>query len=237
MAALVLSAIGSGAQAGVSLDRTRVIITEKEASSSANLSNTSPDIPFLAQSWVEDEHGKKITAPLHVLPPLQRINGGQKGIARVTKTSGIENLPKDRESLFYLNVREIPPKPDKPNTLQLAMQSRIKLFYRPAAVIPKSKSEVWQDQVVFHKNGTQMTAQNPTPYYVTIIGLSTAAGSKITRFPGIMIAPKSSQQFTITEAGISNFSMMYVNDYGGHPALKYRCDGNTCKALPPAQQG
>lgn len=237
MAALVLGTIAGHAQAGVSLDRTRVIITEKDASSSANLSNTSPDIPFLAQSWVEDENGKKITSPLIVLPPLQRINGGQKGIARVTKTAGIEKLPKDRESLFYLNVREIPPKPDKPNTLQLAMQSRIKLFYRPAAVIPKSKSEVWQDQVVFHKNGSQMTAQNPTPYYITILGLSKGAGQKITRFPGIMIAPKSSLQFAVTDSGVSQFSMMYVNDYGGHPELKYRCDGNTCKALPPAQQG
>ncbi|WP_373203674.1 fimbrial biogenesis chaperone [Citrobacter amalonaticus] len=237
MAAWALSMVGGYAQAGVSLDRTRVIITEKEASSSANLSNTSPDIPFLAQSWVEDEKGNKITSPLIVLPPLQRINGGQKGIARVTKTAGIEKLPQDRESLFYLNVREIPPKPDKPNTLQLAMQSRIKLFYRPAAVIPKTRSEIWQDQVVFQKNGNQMTVQNPTPYYVTILGLSKGAGQKITQFPGIMIAPKSSQQFAVTDGNVSQFSMMYVNDYGGHPELKFRCDGNTCKALPPAQQG
>ena len=235
IAGMMLTLLSSYAQAGVSLDRTRVIITEKDASASANLSNTSPDIPFLAQSWVEDEKGTKITSPLVVLPPLQRINGGQKGIARVTKTDGIGKLPQDRESLFYLNVREIPPKPDKPNVLQLAMQSRIKLFYRPAAIIPKSKSEIWQDQVTFQKNGSQMTAQNPTPYYVTIIGLS-RAGQKITRFPGIMIAPKSGQQFAITDAGVSDFSMMYVNDYGGHPELKYRCDASACKALPPAQQ-
>ncbi|MDK8009018.1 fimbria/pilus periplasmic chaperone, partial [Escherichia coli] len=76
----------------------------------------------------------------------------------------------DRESLFYLSVREIPPKPDKANVLQLAMQSRIKLFFRPTAIIPKSKSEIWQDQVVFQKSGYKMTAQNPTPYYITIIG-------------------------------------------------------------------
>lgn len=236
IAAAALSVFSSGVQAGISLDRTRVVITETEASSSANLSNSSADIPFLAQSWVEDEKGNKITAPLIVLPPLQRINGGQKGIARVSKTAGIEKLPKDRESLFYLNVREIPPKPDKPNTLQLAMQSRIKLFYRPAAVIPKSKSAIWQDQVVFNKSGTQMTAQNPTPYYITIIELSGKEGKKITRFPGLMIAPKSSQQFDITEADVREFAMMYVNDYGGHPQLKYRCEGNTCKALSPAQQ-
>ncbi len=59
----------------------------------------------------------------------------------MTKTSGINALPQDRESLFYLNVREIPPKPDKPNVLQLAMQSRIKLFYRPAAIVPETPAQ------------------------------------------------------------------------------------------------
>lgn len=237
MGALMLAAVSGTAQAGVSLDRTRLIITGKDSSASANLTNTSPDIPFLAQSWVEDSKGNKITSPLVVLPPLQRINGGQKGVARVTKTDGINQLPQDRESLFYLSVREIPPKPDKANVLQLAMQSRIKLFFRPTAIIPKSKSEIWQDQVVFQKSGNKMTAQNPTPYYITIIGLSRVKGEKITKFPGIMVAPKSSLEFSVTDGGVREFAMMYVNDYGGHPELKYRYEGNTCKALPPSQQG
>lgn len=237
MGVVMLAAVSGTAQAGVSLDRTRLIITGKDSSASANLTNTSPDIPFLAQSWVEDSKGNKITSPLVVLPPLQRINGGQKGVARVTKTDGINQLPQDRESLFYLSVREIPPKPDKANVLQLAMQSRIKLFYRPTAIIPKSKSEIWQDQVVFQKSGNKMTAQNPTPYYITIISLSRVKGEKITKFPGIMIAPKSSMEFSVTDGGVRDFAMMYVNDYGGYPELKYRCEGNTCKALPPSQQG
>ena len=237
MGVVMLAAVSGTAQAGVSLDRTRLIITGKDSSASANLTNTSPDIPFLAQSWVEDSKGNKITSPLVVLPPLQRINGGQKGVARVTKTDGINQLPQDRESLFYLSVREIPPKPDKANVLQLAMQSRIKLFYRPTAIIPKSKSEIWQDQVVFQKSGNKMTAQNPTPYYITIISLSRVKGEKITKFPGIMIAPKSSMEFSVTDGGVRDFAMMYVNDYGGHPELKYRCEGKTCKALPPSQQG
>ena len=211
MGALMLAAVSGTAQAGVSLDRTRLIITGKDSSASANLTNTSPDIPFLAQSWVEDSKGNKITSPLVVLPPLQRINGGQKGVARVTKTDGIN--------------------------LQLAMQLRIKLFFRPTAIIPKSKSEIWQDQVVFQKSGNKMTAQNPTPYYITIIGLSRVKGEKITKFPGIMVAPKSSLEFSVTDGGVREFAMMYVNDYGGHPELKYRCEGNTCKALPPSQQG
>ncbi|MEL0551979.1 MULTISPECIES: molecular chaperone [Enterobacteriaceae] len=237
---LLLAAAVDSAWAGVALDRTRLIINENDRSVSANLSNTSPTTPFLAQSWVEDASGAKVTSPLMVLPPLQRINGGQKGIARVTKTSGITALPQDRESLFYLNVREIPPKPDKPNVLQLAMQSRIKLFYRPSAIVPPEPGAVWQNQVVFHKKGRQWSVENPTPYFVTVIGLSRkpeAEGSgRLTDFPGMMVAPKSSMDFKVTDASISQFTMMYVNDFGGHPELKYRCTGDTCRALPAAQQ-
>ena len=226
--------------AGIALDRTRMIITGDARSVSANLTTTSPSIPFLAQSWVEDAHGTKITSPLMVLPPLQRINGGQKGIARVTKTSGINALPQDRESLFYLNVREIPPKPDKPNVLQLAMQSRIKLFYRPTAIVPETPGAVWQNQLIFHKQGQRWTVDNPTPYFVTLIGLSrkpeAQGGGRLTDFPGIMIPPKSSLDFNVSDASVSQFSMMYVNDFGGHPELKFSCTGNVCKALPMEQQ-
>lgn len=226
--------------AGIALDRTRMIITGDARSVSANLTNTSPSIPFLAQSWVEDAHGTKITSPLMVLPPLQRINGGQKGIARVTKTSGVNALPQDRESLFYLNVREIPPKSDKPNVLQLAMQSRIKLFYRPTAIVPETPGAVWQNQLIFHKQGQRWTVDNPTPYFVTLIGLSrkpeAQGGGRLTDFPGIMIPPKSSLDFKVSDASVSQFSMMYVNDFGGHPELKFSCSGNVCKALPMEQQ-
>ncbi|WP_029685149.1 fimbrial biogenesis chaperone [Tatumella saanichensis] len=229
------------AYAGISLDRTRMVITENDRSVSATLSNTSPDIPFLAQSWLEDSEGKKITSPLVVLPPLQRINGGQKGIAKINKTAGSLNLPQDRESLFYLNVREIPPKPKKENTLQLAMQSRIKVFYRPKAVIPKNKSVIWQDQLVFTKKGTSgFKLENPTPYYVTVLGLSKKlqkeGGGSLTSFPGMMIAPKSSTEITVSDNKLNEFSIMYVNDYGGHPELKFSCQNAVCRALPQDQQ-
>ncbi|STW05058.1 Pi-fimbriae chaperone protein [Klebsiella grimontii] len=151
MGILMLAAVSGTAQAGVSLDRTRLIITGKDSSASANLTNTSPDIPFLAQSWVEDSKGNKITSPLVVLPPLQRINGGQKGVARVTKTDGINQLPQDRESLFYLSVREIPPKPDKANVLQLAMQSRIKLFSARPPLFPKAKAKYGRTRSSFKR--------------------------------------------------------------------------------------
>ncbi len=46
--------------AGIALDRTRMIITGDARSVSANLTNTSPSIPFLAQSWVKTPTDKKL---------------------------------------------------------------------------------------------------------------------------------------------------------------------------------
>lgn len=226
--------------ASIAIDRTRVIVTERDRSASAILKNTNASLPFLAQSWIEDATGKKITSPLLVSPPLQRINGGQKGIARVTKTAEIRQLPTDKETLFYLNIREIPPKSDQPNVLQLAMQSRIKLFYRPLAIIPKKNNLPWQREVTFKKQGGRWQIENPTPYYVTITRLDKEGTAenrgKLTDFAGVLIAPQSTQQIQVADGTVNNFTMTYVNDYGGSPRLRYHCQSNVCRALPMEQQ-
>lgn len=81
---------------------------------------------------------------------------------------------------------------------------------------------------------------NPTPYFVTLIGLSRKSeaqgGDRLTDFHGIMVSPKSSLDFSVADGSVSQFSMMYVNDFGGHPELKFSCTGNVCKALPMEQQ-
>lgn len=232
--------VATNTQAGVSLDRTRLVLTGDENSASVNLKNTSPDIPFLAQSWVENESGQKVSSPLVALPPLQRLDGDQKGVVRITKTAEIGLLPQDRESLFYLNVREIPPAPKQANVLQMAMQSRIKLFYRPTAIIPEKAGMVWQDKLIFKKQGDKFIAENPTPYYITIIGLSHKLNGedsdKFTTFPGLMVAPKSSLDIPVKTTNVNQFYMMYVNDYGGHPELKFVCQQNSCTAAPKDQQ-
>ena len=42
-------------------------------------------------------------------------------------------LPTDRESLFWLNILEVPPRDeDENNALQFSFRSRFKLFFRPS---------------------------------------------------------------------------------------------------------
>jgi len=49
-------------------------------------------------------------------------------MVRLSTTPDISKLPQDRESLFYFNLREIPPRSEKANVLQIALQTKIKLF-------------------------------------------------------------------------------------------------------------
>ncbi|MGG4675593.1 fimbria/pilus periplasmic chaperone, partial [Providencia sp. Me1] len=104
------------AEAAVSLDRTRIIFDGENKSISLNITNNNKQLPYLAQGWIENEESKKITSPLIVLPPIQRLEPGKSSQIKIESLPEIKNLPQDRESLFYFNMREIPPKSDKPNT-------------------------------------------------------------------------------------------------------------------------
>ena len=98
--ALLLSAASLSAQASVTPDRTRLIFNESDKSISVTLRNNDPKLPYLAQSWIEDEKGNKISSPLTVLPPVQRIDSMMNGQVKVQGMPDINKLPADRESLF-----------------------------------------------------------------------------------------------------------------------------------------
>lgn len=86
------------------------------------------------------------------------------------KQASTTQLPGDRETLFFYNMREIPPAPDKSSDhaiLQVAIQSRIKLFWRPAALRKKAGEKV-ELQLQVSQQGNQLTLKNPTAYYLTI---------------------------------------------------------------------
>ncbi len=239
-AALMMAAMSQLALAAVTIDRTRVVYAGDMKSVSINLTNDNKELPFLAQAWMEDENYQKISSPLVALPPLQRLEPGSKSVVRVTTLPEASALPQDRESMFYFNVREIPPKSDKPNVLQLALQTRVKLFYRPAAIV-LDKKIVWQEQLQFQKSGSQLVVNNPTPFYIVITGLGTnfreKGGKDIPGFPSLMLKPFASETIKLGATVPDSFVMDYINDYGGHPELKFVCDGSqNCVAQPNADK-
>ncbi|WP_455561580.1 fimbria/pilus periplasmic chaperone, partial [Escherichia sp.] len=211
--ALLLSAASLSAQASVTPDRTRLIFNESDKSISVTLRNNDPKLPYLAQSWIEDEKGNKISSPLTVLPPVQRIDSMMNGQVKVQGMPDINKLPADRESLFYFNVREIPPKSNKANTLQIALQTRIKLFWRPKALENVSMKNPWQYKVTLTRNGQEFTVNNPTPYYVIFSNASTQKnGNPAAGFSPIVMSPKTSAPLNVKMGSVP--VLTYENDYG-----------------------
>lgn len=227
---LALTLVVQQAYAAIALDRTRVIYNGSQKSMSVTVTNQNKSLPYLAQSWIEDSDGVKTETSFMALPPVQRVEPGAKGQVKI-QGNNTQALPQDRESLFYFNVREIPPKSTKPNTLQLALQTRIKLFYRPEALQLQNgmENDAAQKLTLTHQ-GDGFQLNNSTAYYLTIVAAASSEnGSDIATFKPVMVAPKESITLGATAASLGAHPVLTsVNDYGGRPKLIFNCAGNTC---------
>lgn len=202
--------IASVAHADITIGGTRVVYPENKKESSIGIEN--PDnLDYLVQSWVETEDKAREKAPFLITPPLFRLDAKQDNVLRIIRTRG--NLPADRESLFWLNIKSIPSstRNENTNTLQIAIKTRIKLLYRPASIT--GKPEDVTTQLSWHAQGNQLIAENPTPFYMNfqVIKLD---GKKIDK--ATYAAPKSETHFT-TPGNITAHSVSWkiINDYGG----------------------
>lgn len=236
LAGVAVVTLAPSAQAAISLDRTRVVFPGNEKSVSLTVRNQNSELPYLAQGWLEDAYGTKLEGNnvFTVLPPVQRVEPKGQTQVKIQSTAGTNLLPQDRESLFFFNLREIPPKSDKPNVLQIALQTRIKMFYRPAALVEEAtrqQASPYQEQLTLSKNGDQYTVNNPTPYFVTLIGASARKEGEVVKgFDPVLVPPKGSVKLGGSVAALGPTPVLvYINDYGGQPTLTFRCSGNNCR--------
>lgn len=220
---ICLLGVCSFAHATVSPDRTRIIFNASAKSVTVRLTNQSKTDPYLAQSWIEDKEGKKTREFISPIPPLLRIEPDEQAQVRLMAQQNLSRLPADRESLFYYNMREIPPKAEQKNVMQIAMQSRLKLFWRPKAIELKEGQFVPLDKVVISRSSDGLQLKNPSPYYITVgyIGLNGK-----TLLPGaesVMVEPfgQATQKLKNLPA---EFQIGYIGDYGGLEMFKVNCN-------------
>ena len=117
-AGVLLSCMNSIAWGAIIPDRTRIIMNESDKGEALKLTNQSKKLPYLAQTWIEDTKGNKSRDFIVTVPPMVRLNPNEQIQIRMITQEKIAQLPKDRETLFYFNVREIPPNsPDASRTV------------------------------------------------------------------------------------------------------------------------
>ncbi|KVN30625.1 fimbrial protein [Burkholderia pyrrocinia] len=223
--------LAGAAHASIVPDRTRVIFNEGEQAAIVTITNKSASYPYLVQSWLEDAQGKRITSPLMVVPPLQRVEANERNVLRIAKLPGTA-LPADRETVFYLNIREVPPKTDTPNALQIALHTQMKLFYRPKGVQPPRDEDptlpmTLRVDTAAHK----LVFDNPTPFHVTVVDLKAGAQKAPVPLDPVMVSPMSTADVPFKGAAPATLFVTHVDDYGGQVAVEYACDASACKSV------
>lgn len=212
------------ATASVVIGSTRVIYEAGQAEVTVKLKNEG-DQPALTQTWIDKGDAKaapgSIQVPFMVTPPVTRIDQGKGQTLRLMHTG--EPMAQDKESVFWLNVLEIPPK-DKgnQNLLQMAFRSRIKLFYRPKDLTGKAEDAPAQVSWRLVKSGNRIAieATNPTPYHVTFIEVNVASNGKRAKFTdGDMLAPGEKKILPlvgdVVQGANAEVTYRFLNDHGG----------------------
>lgn len=198
--------------ASVVISGTRVIYPSDAKEVSVKISNGGRS-PVLLQSWIDngdaDAKPSSIKVPFVLTPPMNRVESGKGQTLRISYAGG--SLPMDKESVFWLNVLEVPAKSQakiEENRLQLAFRSRIKLFYRPAGLQGNANEAV--NALTWSSQGNRVQAANPTPYFVSLVNLS-VNGKKLDH---AMVAPRSTMTLDLAGNAGSKISGSFVNDYG-----------------------
>ena len=226
IASLLLACVFSApAYSSVTIVGTRVVYPAAEKEVTVRLDNRS-ERPALVQAWIDngdpDQPLDKINVPFVLLPPVFRMEANKGQTLRIVYTGS--NLPTDKESLYWLNVLDIPPR-DKSlankNQLQMAIRSRIKLFYRSSRLDYKG-AEAAATTLIWRKGNksNQLTAVNNSPYHVNVAKITAedTAGHKVISEMGEMLLPNSSKDFTLKGANVnqlkSTFHYQYLDDFG-----------------------
>lgn len=211
---LMTSALAQAAEVGgVTVGGTRLIYNGGKKEASLNVTNTDTN-PYLIQSWAETQNGGAEKAPFIVTPPLFRLDGNQQNLLRIVRTGG--NLPEDRESLYWLNVKSIPAgsKKEGANTLQIAVKTRIKLLYRPQGL--KGVPEDVANKLTWTQSGTRLTVTNPTPFVMNFNQVKVGA-SEVKDVTYVL--PMSQATFNAPTAASGQISWKLISDYGGVGAV------------------
>ena len=216
------------AQAGIVIQGSRVVYPAKDREVSVKLVNIGEQ-PSLVQAWV-DKGNEKLTAdkadgPFLITPPITRVEAKKGQTLRLVYT-GDEAASKKQETVFWLNVLDVPPMPkdQDSNFLQVAVRSRLKIFYRPEGM-PGNPTQAAREldwSVVSTGGGYALRARNRGAFHVSLATVQLVTGNKtfsVAKDDVKMVAPGASVDLPLPGlagqpgAG-AKVDYQWVSDYG-----------------------
>ncbi|EFC7612798.1 fimbria/pilus periplasmic chaperone [Escherichia albertii] len=217
---LLISSMILPAHAGIVIYGTRIIYPAENKEVMVQLMNQGSR-SSLVQAWIDDGDTslppEKIQVPFMLTPPVAKVgaNSGQQIKIRIMPN----RLPTNKESIFYLNILDIPPnspEDEGKNALKFAMQNRIKLFYRSVGVASVNKETFKKLRVNNSSNG--LVIKNGSANWVTISDVK--ANRVKVNYETIMIAPQESQRVDVKNHNANSWQLTIIDDHGNYISEK-----------------
>jgi len=210
--------VAAHAMAVVNVDRTRLVFNAGESSQTLNLKNGA-ESPSVVQIWSDDgdlmQSPELSTAPIFAMPPMMKLAPDEQRAIRLVLTSR-QSLTEDRESLYWLNIYQIPALSRQTSGAEqkilLPLRLRLKVFIRPGALGAPQPEDVQKLRFVAHEH--QLTVENPTAWYMSL-RLNIANKVKV---EDVMVAPFGSITLPLKQPVKVGESVTYeVFDDNGNP--------------------
>jgi P pilus assembly chaperone PapD len=220
----MLAIVTLSARAEMIIETTRVIYREGQRDVSFKVTNKSTESPAFVQMWLDDGNQsaspEEINTPFTMTPPVARVNAGRSQVVRLVYTG--EKMPSDKESVYWFNMLEVPPKSEESNKLTLAIRSRIKLFYRPKGLPsdPMAQTDKLEWRVMQNGDEWELQGHNPTPFHMSLYNVTFGADAQARSFTdGGMLAPQSRGTFVLKDFAkhklpTDTVTVNFINDYG-----------------------
>ncbi|MDT7484969.1 fimbrial assembly chaperone [Citrobacter koseri] len=220
--ALLLAGAVMPAWAGIYIYGTRIIYPAQKKEITVQLMNEGTR-SALVQSWIDDGDTslppEKIQVPFVLSPPVARVIAGS---GQQLKIKLLENrLPGDRESLFFLNVLDIPPnsaETEGKNVIKFAMQNRVKFIYRPQGISSVDKNSFSSLRISKSYNGINI--KNNSANWITIPEI--VGKTKINK-ETYVLAPWS-DKLVSTSVGVNHYTVTLIDDHGNYLSEKVKTD-------------
>ncbi len=163
------------ALASLSADQTRYIFNGNKDSLTITVTNNDKEKTFGGQAWVDNIIEKDTRPTFVVTPSFFKVKPKGQQTLRVIMAS--DHVPQDKESVYWLNLQDIPPAMEG-NGIAVALRTKLKLFYRPKALIEGRKGA--EEGITFkvRPDGRNVLV-NTTPYIYAIGNLLDVNGKKI----------------------------------------------------------
>lgn len=227
---LFISAFVSSASASVTMLKTRVVYLSDTKSETLKLKNND-NTPYIMQIWTDIDNPNSTPAdadgPFIVQPTVFRIEPNTGRDANLIYTGG--SLPQDKESLFYLNLVQIPPRDaaSSENELSFLIRHRIKIFYRPAS-LSSGADDIGKHISFSGITSSGIEVKNNSPYFLSLNSAKVfgQAGEKIELIP-TMIPPFASKKLPLKDEKTINSKQdkvifSFTNDLGGNVEYTYK---------------